>query len=52
MKYLKEFNNESEYLAYRDDKSKYLRPNVSLSDGNSTVYYNYPPHQRLMAMSM
>ena len=43
MKYLKEFSTESDYLAYRDDKSNYLKPNVSLCEGNSTVYYNYPP---------
>lgn len=42
MEYLKLFNTESEYTAYRDGKD-YLKPNVSLSDGNSTVYYNYPP---------
>ena len=43
MKYLKEFKTENDYLAYRDDKSNYLKPNVSLCEGNSTVYYNYPP---------
>lgn len=42
MKYLKEFSTESEYLTYRDSSS-YLKPNVSLCDGNSMVYYNYPP---------
>lgn len=43
MIYLKEFSTEKEYLTYRNDKSKYLKPNVSLSDDNGTVYYNYPP---------
>ena len=43
MIYLKEFSTENDYLAYRDDKSNYLKPNVSLCEGNSTVYYNYPP---------
>ena len=43
MKYLKRFSTESEYLAYRDDKSKYLKPNVSRSDDKGDVYYNYPP---------
>ena len=43
MKYLKLFDTESNYLTYRDDKSKYLKPNVSLSDDNGSVYYNYPP---------
>ena len=49
MKYLKEFNTESEYLVYRDDKSNYLIPNVSLCDDNGNVFYNFtPPHQILM----
>ena len=43
MIYLKEFSTENEYLTYRNDKSKYLKPNVSLSDDNGRVYYNYPP---------
>ena len=43
MIYLKRFSTESEYLAYRDDKSKYLKPNVSRSDDKGSVYYNYPP---------
>ena len=43
MEYLKLFNTESDYLAYRDDKEKYLRPNVSICEANDTVYYNYPP---------
>ena len=43
MKYLKEFKTESDYLAYRDDKSKYLKPNVSLCDDNHDVYYNFTP---------
>lgn len=44
MIYLKEFSVESDYLTYRDGDN-YLKPNVSLCDGNSTVYYNYvePP---------
>ena len=50
MKYLKLFNTKSDYLTYRDDKSKYLKPNVSLSDDNGDVYYNYPPPQLLMIM--
>ena len=43
MIYLKEFSTENEYLTYRNDKSNYLKPNVSLSDDNGRVYYNYPP---------
>ena len=42
MIYLKLFSSESEYLTYRDSKD-YLKPNVSLSDDNGSVYYNYPP---------
>ena len=42
MKYLKLFDTESNYLAYRDG-SDYLKPNVSLSDYNGEVYYNYLP---------
>ena len=42
MKYLKLFDTESNYLAYRDG-SDYLKPNVSLSDDKGEVYYNYPP---------
>ena len=42
MKYLKEFSTENEYLAYRDGSS-YLKPNVSLSDDNGGVYYNFTP---------
>ena len=30
-------------MAYRNDKSKYIKPNVSLSDDKGSVYYNYPP---------
>ena len=43
MEYLKLFDTEDNYLAYRDDKSKYLKPNLSLSEEDKTVYYNYPP---------
>ena len=42
MIYLKNFNNENDYLTYRDNKSKYLKPNVSFAYGNKEVYYNYP----------
>lgn len=44
MEYLKRFDTENDYLGYRDGKD-YIKPNVSLCDGNSTVYYNYvePP---------
>ena len=42
MIYLKNFNKESDYLTYRDNKSKYLKPNVSFAYGNKEVYYNYP----------
>ena len=42
MKYLKEFDTESNYLAYRDG-ANYLKPNVSLCDDNGKVYYNYSP---------
>ena len=46
MKYLKEFSTENDYLTYRNDKSKYLKPNVSLCDDNGSVYYNYPPEPK------
>lgn len=42
MKYLKLFDTESNYLAYRDG-ANYLKPNVSLCDDNGKVYYNYSP---------
>ena len=42
MKYLKLFDTETNYLAYRDGGS-YLKPNVSLSDDNGKVYYNFTP---------
>ena len=44
MKYLKLFDTESNYLAYRDG-SDYLKPNVSLSDYKGEVYYNFTPPQ-------
>lgn len=47
MEYLKLFETEDNYLAYRDG-SDYLKPNISLSDDNGSVHYNYPPHQRLI----
>ena len=43
MIYLKEFETENDYLTYRNDKSKYLKPNVSLCVEHDVVYYNYPP---------
>ena len=43
MKYLKLFDTEANYLAYRNDKSKYLKPNVSLCDDKGEVYYNFTP---------
>ena len=43
MKYLKEFSTENDYLTYRNDKNKYLKPNVSLCDDNGSVYYNFTP---------
>ena len=46
MKYLKLFDTETNYLAYRDDKSSYLKPNVSLCDDNGDVYYNFTPPTR------
>ena len=33
MEYLKLFDTEDNYLAYRNDKSKYIKPNVSLCEG-------------------
>lgn len=42
MIYLKYYNKESDYLAYRDGDS-YGKPNVSYSIDNKTVHYNYPP---------
>lgn len=44
MIYLKEFSTENDYVAYRDS-SNYLKPNVSLSDDNGNVYYNFTPPQ-------
>ena len=38
MEYLKLFNTESDYLLYRNDKEKYLKPNVSICEGNNTMY--------------
>ena len=50
MKYLKLFETENDYLAYRDGVD-YLKPNVSLLDDKGSVYYNFtPPHQLLMIM--
>ena len=46
MEYLKLFDTEDNYLVYRDGDS-YLKPNVSLSDDNGSVYYNYPPPNSL-----
>ena len=42
MKYLKLFDTETNYLAYRDG-GDYLKPNVSLSDDKGEVYYNFTP---------
>ena len=42
MKYLKLFDAEKKYLAYRDSKD-YIKPNVSLCDDNGKVYYHYSP---------
>ena len=42
MKYLREFKTENEYVAYRDGKD-YLKPNVSISDDKSGVFYNFTP---------
>ena len=42
MIFIKLFDTEDNYLAYRDG-SEYLKPNVSLCYGNDTIYYNYPP---------
>ena len=44
MIYLKEFSTENDYAGYRDGKD-YLKPNVSLSDDNGKVYYNFTPPQ-------
>ena len=44
MKYLKLFDTESDYKAYRDGVvGGYIKPNVSLCDDNGNVYYNYSP---------
>ena len=51
MKYLKEFSTESDYVAYRDSNN-YLKPNVSLSDDNEKVFYNFTPHQTLTGTIM
>ena len=44
MRYLKLFDTESDYLAYRYDKNNYIKPNISLCEGNGEAYYNYPPN--------
>ena len=41
MIYIKKFNNENDYLTYRDGIS-YLKPNVSFSVDSKAVHYNYP----------
>ena len=52
MKYLKLFDTESNYLAYRAGKD-YIKPNVSLCDDKGEVCYNFtPPHQILMGTIM
>ena len=43
MEYLKFFDIEDNYLAYRDNKNKYVKPNVSFVYDNKEVYYNYTP---------
>ena len=43
MKYLKLFDTKDNYLAYRNDKDKYLKPNVSLCEDKGGIYYNYSP---------
>ena len=43
MIYLKSFDTEDNYLAYRNDKDKYLKPNVSLCEDKGGIYYNYLP---------
>ena len=45
MRYLKLFDTESDYKAYRDGVvgGGYIQPNVSLCDDNGNVYYNYSP---------
>ena len=42
MIYLKTYNKDSDYLAYRDGDS-YGKPNVSYSIDSKAVHYNYPP---------
>ena len=42
MIYLKNYNKDSDYLAYRDGDS-YGKPNVSYSIDSKAVHYNYPP---------
>ena len=37
MIYLKKFETESNYLAYRYDKENYLKPNISLCEENDIV---------------
>lgn len=43
MEYLKLFSVENDYLTYRNDKDKYLKPNVSLCEDKGGIYYNYSP---------
>lgn len=43
MEFLKLFKTENNYLTYRNDKDKYLKPNVSLCEDKGGIYYNYSP---------
>ena len=43
MEYLKLFDTKDNYLAYRNDKTNCIKPNVSLCDDKGKVYYNYHP---------
>lgn len=49
MEFLKLFSTESDYISYRDG-SNYQKPNVSLSDDNGKVHYNFTPPPSFMNM--
>ena len=42
MKFIKVFENDAAYAAYRDSGNGYIRPNVSLSRNTKKVFYNNP----------
>lgn len=49
MEYLKLFDNEDNYLTYRNG-TNYLKPNVSYCEEKGEICYNFTPPQLLMIM--